>query len=86
MKGRLFMIAPGAKPTTGVVKDNEVVVQEAMKVINEHRLSTTAVRRWVCEVCGMVHTGATPHVCESCGVSTALVQQADVCRELGSHW
>ncbi len=57
-------------------------VQEAMNVLANTRIS---VRRWVCEVCGMVHTGVAPHRCESCGVS-ALVQQPDLHREMSSHW
>jgi rubrerythrin len=57
-------------------------VQEAMNVLAHSRVT---IRRWVCEVCGMVHTGAAPHECESCGVS-ALVQQPDLHREMSSHW
>lgn len=74
------MIAQRTGAVKSVAKGN--VVQEAMNVLAHSRVT---VRRWVCEVCGMVHTGAAPHECESCGVS-ALVQQPDLHREMSSHW
>lgn len=66
--------------TRRVAKSNGAAVQEAMNVLTRTRV---AVRRWVCEVCGMVHTGAAPHECESCGAST-LIQQPDLHREMSS--
>lgn len=57
-------------------------VEEAMRLIAQQ----PAAQRWVCEVCGMVHTGSAPAACESCGVSDALVQQADLHREIHNRW
>ncbi len=60
----------------------EAAVQEAIRILAER----PTVQRWVCEVCGMVHTGPAPQACNSCGVATALVQQADTHREMNSRW
>lgn len=60
----------------------EDAVKEAMMVISQR----PAVQRWVCEVCGMVHTGSAPAACDSCGVTDALVRQADTHREIHSRW
>ena len=76
------MIAQKTTTTTSVAKSKGSAVQEAMDVLARTRVT---VRRWVCEVCGMVHTGTEPDACESCGAS-ALVQQADLHREMSSRW
>jgi rubrerythrin len=76
------MIAQKTNTTRGVAKSNGAAVQEAMNVLARTRVT---VRRWVCEVCGMVHTGTAPDACESCG-ATALVQQPDLHREMSSRW
>ena len=68
--------------TTAVVQNCHAAVQEAMRLL----ATRTTAQRWVCEVCGMVHTGAAPKECDSCGATTALVQQAELHRELHSRW
>jgi len=68
--------------STSVIANSKAVVQEAIRVM---AMSRTA-RRWVCEACGMIHTGTAPAVCDSCGLATALVQQAELHREMNSHW
>ena len=70
------------RTTAFVVQNDETAVQEAMRLLSQK----TEVQRWVCEVCGMVHTGAAPGACDSCGVATALVQQADTRLEMNSRW
>jgi rubrerythrin len=76
------MIAQRTITTTSVVQNSQAAVQEAMRLL----VTRTTPQRWVCEVCGMVHTGAAPHECDSCGTTTALVQQAELHREMNSRW
>lgn len=76
------MIAQNITTTTSVAKSKDAAVQEAMELLARTRIQ---VRRWECEVCGMVHTGTAPDTCDSCGVS-ALVQQPDLHREMSTHW
>ena len=68
--------------TSTSIHSPEAAVEEAMRLL----ATQTTERRWVCEVCGMVHTATPPTVCDGCGVSTALVQQAALHREINSHW
>lgn len=41
--------------------------------------------RWDCVVCGMIHMGAMPAECDSCG-SHVLAQQSDIHCEMNNHW
>ncbi len=66
--------------------NHEAILQEAMFVLEQHHPRRTAVQRWVCEVCGMIHTGAAPQACDSCGNDVSLVQKADFHREMSSRW
>ena len=75
------MIAQKTTIVRSVAKSDGVAVQEARDVLARTRVQ---VHRWVCEVCGMVHTGIAPNACDSCGVST-LVQQPDLHREMSSY-
>ena len=68
--------------STYAIANHEAAVAEAMRLLSQPML----VRRWVCEVCGMVHTGSAPNVCDSCGATHSLTQQADTHRELNSRW
>ena len=76
------MIAQRTITTTSVVQNSQTAVQEAMRLL----VTRTTAQRWVCEVCGMTHTGSAPGACDSCGVATALVPQADTRREMNSRW
>lgn len=67
---------------TSVIHNSGAAVQEAMMLLAARRTT----QRWVCEACGMVHTGAAPEMCDSCGLATALVQQAELHREMNSRW
>ena len=68
--------------TTSVVQNGQAAVQEALRLL----ATRTTAHHWICEVCGMVHTGAAPIECDSCGATTALVQQAELHREMNSRW
>jgi len=68
--------------TTSVVQNGQSAVQEAMRLL----ATRTTAQHWICEVCGMVHTGTAPIECDSCGDTTALVQQAELHREMNSRW
>ena len=68
--------------TTSVVQNGQAAVQEAIRLL----ATRTTAQHWICEVCGMVHTGAAPIECDSCGATTALVQQAELHREMNSRW
>lgn len=41
---------------------------------------------WTCEICGMVHSGATPEACDSCGATDAITLQQDIHPEINSRW
>jgi len=68
--------------TTSVVQNGQSAVQEALRLL----ATRTTAQHWICEVCGMVHTGTAPIECDSCGSTTALVQQAELHREMNSRW
>jgi rubrerythrin len=78
---RLSMIAQRTTITGNIVQDNDAVVREAMRLLS----SQPSTQRWVCEVCGMIHTVAAPDECDSCG-APALVQYHDFSREMNSRW
>jgi rubrerythrin len=70
------------KITTGTITDNSAAVQEALHILSEQR----PTYRWVCEVCGMLHTGSAPTACDSCGSPDAIVQEQSQRREMsGRH-
>lgn len=76
-------------PRTGAdsaARSKNAAVQEAMEVLSQYQAKRTIVQRWVCERCGMIHTEAVPHGCESCGATTSLVQLQDLRREINSRW
>ena len=78
---RLSMIAQRTTITGNIVQDNDAAVREAMRLLSSQPLT----QRWVCEVCGMIHTVTAPDECDSCGAA-ALVQYHDFSREMNSHW
>lgn len=61
-------------------------LQEAMQIAQRYEAMNTAVQRWVCEVCGMVHTGSLPTSCDGCGVANAFVPQQEMHNEIGRRW
>ncbi len=67
--------------TSGTSTDNSAAVQEAIYILSEKR----PIYHWVCEVCGMLHSGSIPTACDSCGSSHAIVPQQDQRREMSSH-
>ena len=67
--------------TTGTITDNSAAVQQAMHILSEKR----PTYHWVCEVCGMLHTGPAPMACDSCGSSHAIVQDQYQRREMSSR-
>ena len=78
---RLSMIAQKTTITGNIVQDNDAAVREAMRLLS----SQPSTQRWVCEVCGMIHTVTAPDKCDSCG-APALVQYHDFSREMNSRW
>lgn len=61
---------------------HKAAVAEAMRLLSQ----PAPEQRWVCEVCGMVHTGSAPAACDSCGASGSLTRQAAIHREIHSRW
>jgi len=61
-------------------------LQEATDVLNRYQSSTPKVQRWSCEVCGMIHSGAEPSSCDSCGAADVFASQQDMRNEIGSRW
>lgn len=41
--------------------------------------------RWVCETCGMIHSGSAPTSCESCGNDLSHSHQNEIRCEMGSR-
>ncbi len=74
------------KATTLEAISDLAAVLEAMRVLEQHRSNKTNAQRWVCEVCGMIHTGSAPEACDSCGSNISLVQLSDFRTEINSHW
>ena len=72
-------------PKTGI-DSKDAAIQEAIKVLNQYQTRKTIVQRWVCEICGMIHTGVVSDACESCGAPTSLVQLEEWPREMNSRW
>ena len=72
-------------PKAGI-NSKDATIQEAIKVLSQYQARKTIVQRWVCEICGMIHTGVVPDACESCGAPTSLVQLAEWPREMNSRW
>ncbi|HET9999590.1 MAG TPA: hypothetical protein VFQ36_01770 [Ktedonobacteraceae bacterium] len=77
------MIAQRKLTNRAVVKSDDAAVQAAVTFLTR---PTAISYRWICECCGMVHTGAAPAQCESCGQQVALAHEADLPREWGTHW
>lgn len=78
------MIAQRKLANDVVELSDEATVQAAVSLLS--RRPTLLPQRWLCETCGMIHTGAMPDSCESCGGGVAPAYKDAVCREMGSRW
>ena len=79
------MIAQRKLTNKGVVTSDGAAVQAAVSLFT--RRPPIISYRWICECCGMVHTGAVPARCESCGgAEVALARESDLPREMGTRW
>lgn len=76
------MIIQRAITTDTITSSHNAAVQEAMHILSEKK----PAYRWVCEVCGMLHTGSVPVACDCCGSSDSLVQDEASPREMNSRW
>jgi rubrerythrin len=75
------MIAQRTKTNNVVVTGDDATVQAAVKLLTQKQ--KIATYRWVCEVCGMIHTGAVPTSCDSCGANaSSIVHLADFRTEM----
>jgi len=79
------MSAQRTKSATIEAASAVAAIQEAMHVLEQQHRNPT-IQRWVCEVCGMIHTSPRPQACESCGSDVSLVQLADFRTEMCSRW
>ena len=80
------MFVHRTKTTTVTITSDGGAIQEATRVLEQHRLSKATMQRWVCEVCGMIHIGSAPETCDSCGKYASLVPQTDFRTEISSRW
>ncbi|GAC1566557.1 MAG: hypothetical protein NVS3B14_09880 [Ktedonobacteraceae bacterium] len=79
------MIAQSKSTSRVVVISDDATVQEAVTLLTRH--STAIAYRWICECCGMIHTGPAPAQCESCGKEeVTLAHENDLPREMTTHW
>lgn len=65
-------------------KEIYTVIRDALTTLEAHVPLQRLV--WTCEICGMVHSGATPGACDSCGSTDALALQQDTRPETNSRW
>ena len=78
------MIAQRTKTNNVVVTSDVATVQAVVKLLTQKQ--KIAAYRWVCEVCGMIHTGAVPASCDSCGAgASSIVNQSDFRWEMNSR-
>lgn len=77
-----MMIAQKSITTHNMAQYTEAVVQEAMRLLSPK----PTAHCWVCEVCGMPHTGTAPEHCDSCGVAISPAQRFDPIPEFNSRW
>ena len=79
------MIAQRKLTNKAVVKSDDAAVQAAVSLFT--RRPTIIAYRWICECCGMVHTGSVPASCDSCGSQDVmLARESDLPREMGTRW
>ncbi len=76
------MIAQRIVTTRALPQHNKTLQRDTLRPLTPE--AAVVVQRWVCEICGMVHTGNQPHACDGCGVTHALVQQREIRQEI-SH-
>ncbi len=62
------------------------VLEEIVQIVQRYEGVRSSVQHWACEVCGMLHNGAAPDACDSCGVAGALAPRQDVHSEIGNRW
>jgi rubrerythrin len=77
------MIAPGNTGPNARERKEQETDRQAF-VLRGWR-TPVSLSRWVCDVCGMIHVGAPPLACESCG-NELLTQQPDTHSEMNNHW
>lgn len=78
------MIAQKTKINNAVGISDEATVQVAIELLTQRKGITGY--RWVCEVCGMIHTGSLPASCDSCGSTTSLAPLSHFRYEMNSRW
>ena len=75
------MIAQRTMTTANSTQNTSPAVQEALRLL----AAKTPVYRWVCEECGMIHSGTAPQACDSCGSSRSLARLHEFSMEMGSR-
>jgi rubrerythrin len=78
------MIAQKMIINDAVVTGDEATVQAAVELLTQK--PTIPIYRWVCEVCGMIHTGTKPVACDSCGSDVSLAPLTNFRSEICSRW
>lgn len=77
------MIAPGNTSFNSMEMNEEETMQSVLILLSQRK--PVGLLRWVCDVCGMIHIGATPLACESCGNELLTLRPAIHC-EMSNHW
>jgi len=78
------MIAQNIITNDVVMTSDDATVRAAVKLLTSNR--SPMLFRWVCDTCGMLHSGALPTACDSCGADVSLVHPSDLRREINSRW
>jgi rubrerythrin len=77
------MIAPRKASHNPLEINTEETIQVVLALLQEREPLNTS--RWFCDVCGMIHLGATPVACDSCG-NEELTKQDDTRYQINTRW
>lgn len=77
------MIAPRNTRYNSTEMNEERTMQAVYALLRQRQ--PVSIPRWVCDVCGMIHLGAAPLACDSCG-NELLTQRVDTHCEMNNHW
>ncbi len=64
-------------------------LNEAVKVLHHYETQSVSKQEshhWVCEICGLPHSGSAPSACDGCGRSDTLISSETPRAEMFRRW